>query len=165
MDFVALRQETMAFLGKFEHGLDDKNRVVLPQGFRKQLTPGELAEGFVLVAGRHNQYLELLPMQEWARLEKKLEEAYPFGDAAAEDYSMDLHASVVNVELDKQFRFLIPDSSRDLAGIEREVCFIGMGKKVVIWARERWEKRQRDRRESMAPPPVMRGERSPSSGE
>jgi len=141
------------FLGKYEHSLDDKNRVVLPLGLRKELSPEKLQEGFVLVAGTRNKFLELHPMDEWTRHEKALEERYAPGDEVAEDYLIDLHSSVVNVELDKQFRFLIPDANKHVARIVRDVYFIGMGKKILIYGKEQWDERQKERTEVMAPPP------------
>jgi MraZ protein len=126
--------------------------VVLPLGLRKGLSEEKLQEGFVLVAGTRNKFLELHPMSEWIRREALLEESFGPGDEVAEEFLIDLHASVVNVDLDKQYRFLIGDPSKELAGIKRDVLFIGMGKKIIIFSKERWAARQEERKEKMAPP-------------
>jgi MraZ protein len=138
------------FLGSHEHSLDEKNRVVLPQGLRKYLSEGKLEEGFVLVAGTKNRFLELHPMEEWIRREKKLAESLVQGDESSEEALLDLHATVVNVELDKQYRFVIPDASRALVGIGRDVVFIGVYNKIVIYAKDRWEARSKERQGASA---------------
>src|SRR5512139_4013288 len=107
------------FLGRYEHSLDEKNRVVLPLGLRKDLSPEALARGFVLVAGTRQRFLELHPMEEGEKHEQMLHSTYAPTDPEAEDFLIDLHWTVVNVELDKQFRFILPDSSKDLSGIVR----------------------------------------------
>jgi DNA-binding transcriptional regulator/RsmH inhibitor MraZ len=56
------------------------------------------------------------------------------------------------VELDKQYRFAIPDASRELAGIQKDVCLVGREERVQIYARDRWEDRQKARTERMKPP-------------
>ena len=152
------------FLGSFEHSLDEKSRVVFPLGFRKNLSEEKLKAGFVLEAGTKNKFIELLPTEEWLRQEEKLEERYAQGDEKAEEYLIDLHSSAVNVELDKQYRFLLPEASRKVAGIVRDVVFIGMGRKIVIYAKERWEERQRKRKESMTPPPPTGKGSGPGAG-
>lgn len=147
----------MAFRGRSDHSLDDKNRVVLPLGLRKEFSEEKLKEGFVLVAGIRNQCLELHPLAEWVEHEKRLEEMYPPNDEAGQDYLTDLYSTIYTFELDKQYRFLIPDGSRDLAGIHKEVCLIGRGTKVLIYSRERWEARAQGRGENaMVPPPTGR---------
>jgi MraZ protein len=145
------------FLGRYEHSLDEKNRVVLPLGLRKDLSPETLARGFVLVAGTRLQFLELHPMAEWEKHEQTLDSSCPTTLPGAEDYLIDVHWTVVNVELDKQFRFILPDSSKDLAGIVRDVYFIGMGKKIILYGKERWEERQKERKDFMVPPVLSKG--------
>ena len=145
------------FFGLFEHSLDDKNRVVLPLGLRKGLSDETLSKGFVLAAGMRNQYLVLLPTGEWEAYQKALEAKYDTDEQEVDDYLTDLFSSAVFADLDKQYRFTIPDSSRKVAGIGRDVCFVGRGRKVYIYARERWEERQRTRTDFMAPPPRREG--------
>jgi MraZ protein len=149
------------FLGYFEHSLDDKNRLVLPLGLRKGLSEETLDKGFVLIAGTRNKYLVLLPMDEWLQYERELEAKYDSSDEAADDYLTDMYSSAVFAPLDKQYRFTVVDASRKLVGIKKEVCLIGRGRKVLIYAKERWEERQGTRKgDSMAPPPPSWGSRA-----
>src|SRR4249920_1007112 len=133
------------FLGTYEHALDDKNRVVLPAGLRKYISEAKLQEGFVLAAGTRNQCMELHPMAEWLDHVRGLEGRYPPEDEEAQEFFRDLLSSAVEVQLDKQFRFLIPDARRVEAGVERDVYFIGMSKKIDIWPKDRWDGRKAGR--------------------
>ena len=48
--------------------------------------------------------------------------------------------SAVDGDLDKQGRTLIPAVLRKYAMLDKEVVFIGMGKRAEIWDKDRWEK-------------------------
>lgn len=150
------------FFGFYEHSLDDKFRVVLPLGLRRSLSDDQIRQGFVLVAGNRTRYLVMLPVWEWPEYEKKLQETYDVTEEEVQDYLIELYASATFVELDKQYRFAIPAPSREIAGIQRDVCFVGMGKQILIYAKERWEEWQKSRREHMIPP--ARGKRVPPAG-
>ena len=41
-------------------------------------------------------------------------------------------------DLDKQGRTLIPANLREFAQLDKEVVFIGMGKRAEIWDKQRW---------------------------
>jgi MraZ protein len=130
------------FFGFHEHSLDDKNRLVLPLALRKKLPDELLQQGFVLVAGTRNEFLVLYPMYEWDRVAEALNAKYDASDLVGQEYLTSLYASAHHVELDKQYRFVMPDASRRRAGIERDVCMVGRGNTVFVYAKERWEKRE-----------------------
>ena len=144
------------FLGISEHSLDEKNRVVMPLVFRKDISEQRLKEGFVLAAGSENRYLELHFMEDWRSHVQKMEDRYAPDDVLGQEYLRDLHSSAVEVELDKQYRFLIPEARREEAGIQRDVCFVGMQKRIEIWAKDRWEERQKERKGKMRIPPASK---------
>jgi MraZ protein len=145
------------FLGTSEHSLDEKNRVVLPLVFRKDISDEELKNGFVLAAGSESRYLELHFREDWRSHVQAMEDRYAPDDDLGQEYLRDLHSSAVEVELDKQYRFLIPDARREEAGIHRDVYFVGMNKRIEIWAKDRWEERQKDRKGRMRVPAASKG--------
>jgi MraZ protein len=127
------------FLGKYEHSLDDKNRVVLPAALRKDLSDQELQDvGLVLATGTDNEFLELHTKEEWSLHSKMLDDKYPVGKLEVEQALHGIHSNVYEIQLDRQYRFLIPEEIKKLVGIQRDVSFIGVTKKIVIYARERW---------------------------
>jgi MraZ protein len=152
------------FLGEYEHSLDEKNRVVLPSNHRKEISEEKLAKGFVLARGSMSQCLDLHPKGEWLRLVRHLEGLYPYEDEEAQEYLRDLFSSAEEVQLDKQFRFVIPDARRLEVGIEKDVFFVGNSRKIEIWPKERWEARRGERRGKFRPPGPVGSRRAPFSG-
>ena len=43
------------------------------------------------------------------------------------------------MEVDKQGRILIPTSLKDFAALEKDVVLIGVGSRMEIWSKERYE--------------------------
>ena len=48
-------------------------------------------------------------------------------------------AGAATVELDKQGRILIPTVLREFAGLEEDVVVVGVGSRVEIWDKSRWD--------------------------
>ena len=49
--------------------------------------------------------------------------------------------SAADGELDKQGRTLIPSVLRTYAKLDKEVVFVGMGKRAEIWDKARWDEK------------------------
>ena len=49
--------------------------------------------------------------------------------------------SATDGDLDKQGRTLIPSVLREFAHLDKEVVFVGMGKRAEIWDKKRWEEK------------------------
>lgn len=52
-----------------------------------------------------------------------------------------LSGSAADGDLDKQGRTLIPSVLRTFAHLDKEVVFIGMGKRAEIWDKARWDEK------------------------
>ena len=48
-------------------------------------------------------------------------------------------AGAASVEVDKQGRILIPSVLREFAALDKEVALVGVGGRIEIWSKERWE--------------------------
>ena len=46
---------------------------------------------------------------------------------------------VYAVEVDKQGRILLPAHLREFAGLEKDVVLVGVGSRVEIWSKDKWE--------------------------
>jgi MraZ protein len=121
------------FLGQFDHGIDDKNRLFLPARFRQST----LSETFVVIQGIEPCLL-LLPPAAWDTLAARLE-TLPLNDKSEERaVRRTLLASAAEAEADAQGRILIPQHLKDYAGIRRDVVVIGMLHYAELWAKEKW---------------------------
>ena len=49
------------------------------------------------------------------------------------------YSSAVDCVIDKQGRLLIPQSLREYANLQKDVVLVGEGKRIEIFAKERWQ--------------------------
>lgn len=122
--------------GRFEHSLDDKGRVIVPQKFREKL-----GDEFVLTIGP-SRHIRAYPMQIWDTLEEQLAST-DLDDELNED-SIFLQRMFGNCEFvspDQQNRLSIPRHLRDWANLrESEAAIIlGSGTRLELWSRANWE--------------------------
>lgn len=120
------------FLGEYNHSIDTKGRLIVPAKFRE-----ELGNDFIVTKGLDG-CLYIYPNKEWEEFEKKLS-ALPMGKSDIRKMVRFFLSSAVQAEIDKQGRILIPATHRKYAGIEKDVLFAGVGKKIEIWSIEKWE--------------------------
>ena len=62
-----------------------------------------------------------------------------FSDKEGRDLRRKMCAEAVNIELDGQGRFIIPDPMKEFAGIKEKLVVIGVGDHFEIWDRQKWE--------------------------
>ena len=141
--------------GEYPLTLDSKNRVVLPASLRRELPGGELST-MVLTTGRRAQWLQLWTRRTWKARVDEIYDKYDSDDEEAENFIRDLMATADELDLDKQYRFVLPDNKKKQAGIVKDVVFIGMRDKIEIWAAEAYEV-YRASREGKQEPPKPRG--------
>ncbi|MEM7235136.1 MAG: division/cell wall cluster transcriptional repressor MraZ, partial [Planctomycetota bacterium] len=60
--------------------------------------------------------------------------------------------SANEIVLDKNNRFVVPETQKNEAGMEKDVVFIGMWDRVEVWDKERWIARKKDRAGKQSPP-------------
>jgi len=131
--------------------LDSKNRVVLPAALRRELPEGEL-EKMVLTTGRRAQWLQLWTEGAWKERVDAVYDKYDSDDEEAENFIRDIMASADDVDLDKQYRFVLLDHKKKQVGIVKDVVFIGMRDKIEIWAAEAYEVYRASREGRQEPP-------------
>ena len=76
--------------------------------------------------------------QEWAAFEEKLK-ALPITNKDARAFVRFFLAGAASVEVDKQGRILLPGSLRDFAALAKDAVLIGVGSRIEIWSKDRWE--------------------------
>jgi MraZ protein len=113
------------------HAIDAKGRLALPARFRSQLE-----EGSVLTRGA-DRSLALYPADSWRALCDRIAEL-PTTDPALRTFRRFLFAEAMAIELDSQGRFLIPQSLRTFAGLEREVVIVGLHTMIEICSATAW---------------------------
>lgn len=126
-----MEEKKLMFMGEFNHSIDPKNRVIVPAKFRD-----ELGESFVLTAGLDG-CLYLCPTKDWEAFVEKLAQL-PFTKETRE-FQRHFTQNAAECEIDKQGRILIPSNLKTLAGLDKDVVFVGVIGKVELWSKERLE--------------------------
>ena len=80
---------------------------------------------------------------EWTNFEEKLK-TLPLTNKNARDFVRFFLSGATECEIDKQGRFLIANNLREYANMEKEVIIIGVGTRIEIWNREKWNKYNSD---------------------
>ena len=80
----------------------------------------------------------MFPNEEWNAFEEKLK-SLPMSNKDARKFVRFFLAGAAAVELDKQGRILIPTVLREFAGLEKDVVVVGVGSRVEIWDKSRWD--------------------------
>ena len=120
----------MSFTGEYNNIIDQKNRLSIPAKYRKSL---DIVNGktFVLTKG-FDQCLFLYPVEEWKTVEKQLSSL-----STIKGKNRSFIRSIVRyanyVKYDSQGRIQIPEILLSYSKIEKNVCIIGVIKKIEIW--------------------------------
>ncbi|MCD8010898.1 MAG: division/cell wall cluster transcriptional repressor MraZ [Lachnospiraceae bacterium] len=120
------------FMGEYNHSIDAKGRLIMPARFREQL-----GESFVVTQGLDG-CLFVYANEEWKLFEEKLKQL-PLTNASARKFTRFFLAGAIQCEVDKQGRILLPAKLRAAAGLEKDVVLAGVGERIEIWDKQRWE--------------------------
>ena len=125
-----------AFVSTFAMRTDAKGRVSIPGSFR-QVLQADGFEGLYCIPSPDGQAIDAGGSKLFAMLEGKLAGL----DPTSFDYDLLATAffgesEIVGVE--KEGRMTLPARLREMAGIDREMVFVGKGYKFQIWAPERY---------------------------
>jgi len=128
-------------IGEFECRLDDKSRVILPSGLKKQISP-EAQDRFVINRGFEN-CLVLYPMNEWKGISEEINRLNLY-NRKNRDFARYFYRGATELTLDNASRLLLPKSLLSYAGIVRDVVLFAFSNRIEVWARDRYEKLMTD---------------------
>lgn len=119
-------------IGEYEHSLDAKGRLIMPSKLRE-----DIGEKFIITKGLDG-CLFGFSKQEWTNFEEKLK-TLPLTNKNARDFVRFFLSGATECEIDKQGRFLIVANLRQYASMEKEVVIIGVGTRIEIWNKQKWD--------------------------
>lgn len=120
-------------IGEYEHSLDVKGRLIMPAKLRE-----DIGDNFIITKGLDG-CLFGFSLSEWTQFEEKLK-SLPLTNKNARDFVRFFLSGAVNVEIDKQGRFLVASNLREYASMEKEVVIIGVGTRIEFWSKDKWKK-------------------------
>lgn len=119
-------------IGEYQYKMDAKKRLPMPSRLREQL-----GSRVVITRGLEG-CLFIYPINVWSEVAEKLAKA-PQGQAASRGFARLLLSGANEVELDGLGRVLIPENLKSYAELGKEVMIVGIGNRLEVWSRERWE--------------------------
>lgn len=122
------------FKGLVEHQLDDKNRLRIPSKFKKELTGENGERAYSFFRGLHNCICVMADED----LDEVLESISDEGISEANPQTAALFSSIFSAEEDAQGRVVLPTMLRKMAGIQKDIVTLGVGKRLEIWAAEKY---------------------------
>jgi MraZ protein len=124
------------FRGRFEHTIDDKNRIAIPARFRDSLASGGTSEPLIITNLDH--CLCAYPLKEWERVES-LCQSLPQFDSNVLSFQRYFLSSATECTIDKAGRITIPPTLRDFAELRHDCVILGNLHRFEIWSNERWK--------------------------
>lgn len=121
------------FMGEYNHTIDAKSRLIIPSKFRELL-----GDEFVVTKGLDG-CLFVFDNTEWTVFEETLKKLPSLTNPDVRKFVRFFMAGASTVEVDKQGRVLIPVSLKEFAALEKDVVLIGVGSRMEIWSKERYE--------------------------
>lgn len=121
------------FRGQHQHAIDAKGRTSLPARFREVLATA--ADSRLMITTALDRYLVAYTMQAWLDFEQQLD-AQPQFDKAVTRIRRVYIGGSAECEVDKMGRVLLPQRLRDWAKLDRELLWVGVGKRIEVWQPE-----------------------------
>ena len=119
-------------MGSYDHSLDTKGRMIIPSKFREAL-----GERFVITKSL-DHCLCIYDMAAWERFVQKLS-GLPYNTRKQRELVRFFLSGASEVEPDKQGRILLKANWLTHASIEKDAIVAGVGNRVEIWSKEKWE--------------------------
>ena len=120
------------FIGEYNHTIDAKGRMIIPQKFREGL-----GESFFMSKGLDG-CLVLYPADQWEKFAEKLN-----GLSDMRKDSRDLKrfflSGASDCEIDKQGRVLVTPNLREYAGLKKDIVITGKYTCIEVWNRSKWD--------------------------
>lgn len=126
------------FLGNIEAKTDAKGRVFIPACFRKQLQAAS-EEKLILRKDVFQDCLVLYPESVWFKTQNQLRRKLNKWNAKHQEIFRQFVSDAEIMIPDTNGRILLPKRYLQLAGIQKNVRFIGIDDTIEIWAKERAE--------------------------
>jgi MraZ protein len=147
METIPSRYRPLFLTGEYDAILDDKNRILVPADFRKEVLEAREEKTLICRIGRNrvawlypeNYYRELIAQRRMSLMpgedEEKFNEAY---------YGM-----IYRLNWDTQGRVVVPEKIIKRTNLEKNLTLVGAGDHLAVWNRDDWERRAQTLLETM----------------
>ena len=119
-------------IGEYHHNIDEKGRIILPSKFRD-----DLGDEFYITRGLE-ECLFVYPKKEWDKITNRLKNL-PFTKKDAGSFMRFFLSGATATVFDKQGRINITSPLISYAGLEKECVIVGVGDRLEIWDKDKWD--------------------------
>lgn len=123
--------------GRFFHSMDDKGRVSIPAVLRNELQAQDERPPF-LTTVLDSPAVGLYAHEKWLAIEERISNMSQMKPEIASLRRM-LLSGAVEAPIDNSGRILIPPHLREHAELDREVTIAGVGSRIEIWDKARFD--------------------------
>jgi MraZ protein len=125
------------FLGEYEVSVDNRGRLLLPAGIRKQIPEG-FGEKFVVNRG-FEKCVTIYTMDVWNVIHQKVNKLNSFKEDVRLFKRLFLNGACY-ADIDNADRILIPKQLMEHAGIVKEAVLTAQGDKLELWDKDTYYK-------------------------
>ncbi len=125
-------------IGSYLGSVGERRRVAVPKKFLTEL--GER----IVIAKWYEDCLILVSEKFWEELLSRLTGGSRVISFGVRDIERFILGSAYEVEPDRQGRVIIPEILGEYADLGKEIVFTGLGDRVEIWAKEKWDEKSKE---------------------
>ena len=119
------------FLGRYEHTIDEKGRLIIPVRYRDLLENGAyLTQGF-------DRNLMVLDAPSFEKIYEHVNQM-SMTDPVVRQLRRFIFSSAERVDIDRAGRMLLPQFLREVALLESTAIIVGVGDYFEIWSPQHW---------------------------
>jgi MraZ protein len=123
------------FRGRFVHTMDAKGRLSIPMGYRTEIL--RRSDRAPVIMNLEN-CLALYPYEDWVKVEQELSNLSSL-DPEVQKIQRFLISGSDECPIDNQGRILVPAYLREHAALDREITLAGVGPRIEIWDKTRFD--------------------------
>ena len=125
-------------IGTHECKVDNKGRVKIPVAIKKQLA-NVIHEKFILKRSVFSKCIEMHPNCEWKKIMEQIDKLNRFS-RKNNTFIRTYLSGLKEVELDNNFRILIPKDLIAYANFDKEIVFSSSLNMIEVWSKDNYEK-------------------------
>lgn len=127
------------FRGNYPTRMDEKGRLKVPADFKRELEENYASCSKFYVTSRNGKIAEVYPMEEWEKIEAKLDKL-PTTNPAVQKFLDNTNYYGQVVEMDGQGRLLMPGLLREAANLQGDVAVGGRLRYLQVRNNEAYKK-------------------------
>jgi len=136
------------FFGETAINLDAKGRLAIPMRYRESIQDLSGGRMVLTYSAFDSGALYLYPEQEWERVRDEVTGLSTF-NPGHRSLQRKLVGSASAVEPDGNGRIQIPQTLRQVAGLEKRVALLGMGNRFEIWDEDTLNRKREEEERSL----------------